>query len=93
MFRLFTSLVVSMLLVDFAAAETAKLKMRFVFDGEPPVQEQLKVAAVVASVLDERLVVDPSPKESKTYWSPFTPEVVYPNLTKIQIKTHNRHEF
>lgn len=65
MFRLFTSLVVSMLLVDFAAAETAKLKMRFVFDGEPPVQEQLKVAAVVAPVLDERLVVDPKSKGIK----------------------------
>jgi plastocyanin len=65
MFRLFAALVVSMLFVDFAAAETAKLKMRFVFDGEPPPQEQLKVAPGNAPVFDERLVVDPKSKGIK----------------------------
>ena len=63
MIRMFTAICFSILIVDFAAAETATLKMRFVFDGVPPPHKQINLAPAFAPpggpLIDERLLVDP----------------------------------
>ena len=50
----------------YADAETATLKMRFVFDGDPPPVKQINVAPAFAPaggpILDERLLVDSASK-------------------------------
>lgn len=59
-------------LLSFAAAaraQTATLKMRFVFDGKPPVPDQIVVNPAIAPLIgplsDESLLVDPQSKGIK----------------------------
>mgnify|MGYP001175463528 CR=1 FL=1 len=61
--RLAVVVVGSLLFVTVLHAETASLKMRFVYDGAPPAPEQINVPLAMrpagAAILNERLLVDP----------------------------------
>lgn len=59
MIRMFTAISFAILIVDFVAAQTATLKMRFVFDGVPPPHKQINLAPPGGPLIDERLLVDP----------------------------------
>lgn len=69
MIRMFAAICLSILIVDFAAAETATLKMRFVFDGVPPPHKRINLAPAFAPpngpLIDEGLLVDPKSKGIK----------------------------
>ncbi len=69
MIRVFMVLYFSTIAGSAAAAETATLKMRFVFDGIPPPQKQININPAVAPLggppIDERLLVDQKTKGIK----------------------------
>ncbi|OYP33952.1 hypothetical protein [Rhodopirellula sp. MGV] len=67
--RITAVLVVSLLVAKFAAAETATLKMRFVFDGDPPPRKPINGLpaglGAAAPIESEHLIVGPKTKGIK----------------------------